>query len=283
MGVTIIGHNSAQFDRFSSGYSSAPVPNASPLFIGASYDLSGVGWSDANPMQSITMINDQYFMGAAHFMPSPGSTIKFYSPALAAVVSYTVDNFLFQAGPIPTLTFAQGDLAIRRLTTVINPAHGIASYPILDLASTNDYLGLPLLVYGHGGAVTNSPRLGTNTLNGFYTIDLNNNTIDDSFDFSYDYNTVTGPVGETYLQGGDSGSPTFASWNGQLALVGTHSAIGKINDDDPYFSSFDNFAAIYLDQIAAANISFTSVPEPSRTLLLLIALCSLVFIRRRCP
>jgi hypothetical protein len=277
MGVSIVGYNSAQFDRFSSGYSTSPVPNASPSFIGAGFDFSGVGWNAANPLQSFTLINDRYFMGAAHFMPSAGSTIKFFSTAQNAVVSYTVDSYTFRAAAVSPITGESGDLAIGRLTTTVNPADQLAAYPILNLQSFSPYVGLPLLVYGHGNGVsTNSPRIGTNTLDGFIAVDLNGNTVDDSLDYAY--SSSVSPTGEAAIQSQDSGGPTFAAWYGQLALVGTHSATGTLGST-PY--SFDNFAAFYLDQINAAGIDIEEVPEPSRALLMAVSLGSLILVRRR--
>ena len=259
-GLSIVNYNAAQFDRFASGFSSSPVPNTSSSFIGAGYDFSGVGWRSSQPLASVTMINDRYFIGAFHIMPSAGDTINFYSPSLGAIVTYTVDNYNWRAGAVSTITGEPGDLSIGRLTTTINPVEHIASYPILNLKSFDPYVGLPLLVYGHGnGVATNSPRIGTNTLDDFFAVDLSGNHIADSVD--YVYSSSAGPTGEASLQTFDSGSPTFASWFGQLAIVGTHSGTGAISGTN---YAFDNFAAVYLDQILNAGITISQVPEPSK-------------------
>jgi hypothetical protein len=276
-GLSIVNYNSAQFDRFSSGFSSSPVPNTSSSFIGAGYDFSGVGWRTSQPLASVTMINDRYFIGANHIMPSAGDTINFYSPTLGAVVTYTVDNYNWRAGAVSTITGEPGDLSIGRLTASISPAAHIASYPILNLKSFSPYVGLPLLVYGHGnGVATNSPRIGTNTLDGFLPVDFYANNIADSVDYAFSMSA--GPTGEASLQSFDSGSPTFASWFGQLAIVGTHSGTGTISGTN---YAFDNFAAIYLNQIMAAGIEISEVPEPSKASLLGLSLMAVALRRRR--
>lgn len=277
--VTIVGYNAAAHDRFSSGYATAPVPNTSPSFIGGGYNLSGVGWNPSLPTQSFAMISDEYFVYASHY--APGSSISFFSPALyaadpgnpaAAIVSYAVSGTVHRMNS--PITGAPSDFSIGKLSTALNPAHGLSWYPILDLSTLGDYVGLPLIVYGHGGS--GSTRLGTNNIDGFIHYDLDGNMVDDTFAYGYDFDA--GPAGEAQLQGGDSGSPSFVPWHGYLAIVGTHSAIGTIDD---VFYSFDNFIPIYLDQMTGAGIEFSIVPEPSRMTLLAAALAAAMLRRRR--
>jgi hypothetical protein len=271
--VTIIGYNATTHDRFSSGYATAPVPNASGSFIGAGLDFSGVGWNPALTTQSFTMISDEYFVFSSHY--APGSSISFFSPTLyaanpgnpaSAIVTYSVSGVRHRLNS--PITGRPSDFSVGKLSTAISAAHGIGAYPILQYPSTADYLGLPLVVYGHGGLSTsNSPRIGTNTLDGFIHYDLNNDTIDETFAFGF--SASASPTGEARLQGGDSGSPSFTVFNGSLALLGTHSAIGTISGVD---YSFDNFVPIYLSQMAPLGIEFSVVPEPSRALLLMFGL-----------
>jgi len=288
-GLTIVGYDPATNDRFASGYPSAPVPNTSASFIGAGLDFSGVGWNPLLVTQSFAMISDQYFVFANHYQP--GSTMSFLSPTLlaanpgnpaAAVVSATVSatyrtNFVTIIGG-QYFYGEQGDFSIGKLSTPLDHALGISSYPILLLSSLGDYVGLPTLMYGHNGTGS-STRLGTNTIDGYYNYDLSGNNIIDTNSIYMDYDT--GFTGEALLQGGDSGSPTFVNWYGSLALVGTHSATGSDANGVSY--SFDNFIPLHLAQMAALGIDFSVVPEPSRVMLLLLGACALLRRRHRAP
>lgn len=277
--LTIVGYNANTNNRFASGYPTAPVQNSSGSFIGAGMDWSGVGWDTGLSTRSIAMISDQYFVYASHY--ATGNTIQFLSPKLlaanpgnpaAAVVSYTVQSRTQLVSPISGMA---GDFSIGKLTTPLNPAHGIAPYPILELDSLSAYIDLPVLMYGHNDLTTNSTIIGTNTISAFYHYNLHGgDSINDTFAAGYTFEPAS--PGDSLFEGGDSGSPTFAFYQGRLALVGTHSAIANISGTQ---WSFDNFIPVYLDQLAQLNVAFTTVPEPSRMLLLMLGVLSLI--RRR--
>lgn len=277
--LTIVGYDTGTNNRFASGYPTAPVPNSSLSFIGAGMDWSGVGWDAGLSTRSVAMISDQYFVFASHY--TPGSTIQFLSPTLltanpgnpaAAVVSYTVQSTTRLVSPISGMP---GDFSIGRLTTPLNAGHGIAAYPVLAFDSLTDYVGLQVLMYGHNDTTTNSTIIGTNTISAFYHYDLyGGDGINDTFAAGYTFEPAS--PGDSQFEGGDSGSPTFAFYQGRLALVGTHSAIATISGTQ---WSFDNFIPVYLDQLQALNVAFTTVPEPSRMLLMIAGLFALL--RRR--
>ncbi len=112
MAVTIVNYSPAQFDRFSSGYPGAPVPNTDASFIGLNYDWSGVGWSVDDSTKSFAMISDQYFVYANHY--GSATNISFYSPALSAVVTKAVDtSFSFQ--PLSSTLGVAGDLRVAQV------------------------------------------------------------------------------------------------------------------------------------------------------------------------
>ncbi|MFN7563913.1 MAG: PEP-CTERM sorting domain-containing protein [Prosthecobacter sp.] len=277
--LTIVGYDANTNNRFASGYPTAPVPNSSLSFIGAGMDWSGVGWDAGLSTRSVAMISDQYFVFASHY--TPGSTIQFLSPTLlaanpgnpaAAVVSYTVQSTTRLVSPISGMP---GDFSIGRLTTPLNAGHGIAAYPVLALGSLTNYIGLQVLMYGHNDTTTNSTIIGTNTISAFYHYDLyGGDGINDTFAAGYTFEPAS--PGDSQFESGDSGSPTFAFYQGRLALVGTHSAIATISGTQ---WSFDNFIPVYLDQLQALNVAFTTVPEPSRMLLMIAGLFALL--RRR--
>lgn len=277
--LTVVGYNATENNRFSSGYPTAPVPNSNLAFIGAGMDWSGIGWDAGLSTRSVTMISDQHFVFAAHY--APGSTIKFLSPTLlaanpgnpaAAIVSYTVQSTTQLVSPISGMP---GDFSIGRLTTPLNAGHGIATYPVLAFDTLTDYVGLQVLMYGHNDTTTNSTIIGTNTINSFFHYNLHGGDgINDTFAAGYTFEPAS--PGDSQFEGGDSGGPTFAFYQGRLALVGTHSAIANISGTQ---WSFDNFIPVYLDQLSLLNVAFTTVPEPSRMVLLLLGVLSVM--RRR--
>ncbi|MCX6837513.1 MAG: PEP-CTERM sorting domain-containing protein [Verrucomicrobia bacterium] len=269
--LTIVGYDSATNDRFASGYPTAPVANTSASFLGNGYDLSGVGWNATNSQQSFAMISDQHFVYANHYGPGAGSNLNFYSPTLDTVVSYGVSGTTYHF----TFNGQTSDFAVGMLSTSLNAAHGITSYPIVELNTLASYLGLPALIYGHG---SNGPRLGANTVDVLLPYNFPGGTGDDSYGIGYRYNSSL--AGDSIVEAGDSSGPTFIPWHGSLALVGTHSVVGTISSV-PY--SIDNFIPIYLGQMETVGIDFSVVPEPSRFLLLLLGACALLRRRHRAP
>ncbi len=270
--LTIVNYDyaSAANDRFTTGYPNSPVPNFSVSFLGNGYDLSGVGWNSANTDQSFAMISNQYFAYSNHY--GPGATMNFFSPVLGTVVSYGVSATTYNF----TYNGETSDFAIGKLSTALNPSHGITSYPILDFNLPTDYLGLPALLYGHG---VNGPVLGANTVDIVLPYNFpNGGTVNDSYGIGYNY--LSGQSGDSMFESGDSSSPTFISWYGQLALVGTHSVTGTISST---VYSVDNLIAVYTNQMTTQGIDFTSVPEPSRLMLLLVGACALLRRRQRAP
>lgn len=267
--LTIVGYNPATNDRFSSGYPLSPAENTSTAFLGNGYDLSGVGWNPDSPKSNFAMISDQYFVYSTH--AGPGSTMSFFSPTQNSVVTYGVSgtyHFTFNG--------QASDFSVGRLSSPIDAAYGIASYPILDLPTIQSYLGLPVLIYGHGGSVSGSPRLGANVVDAYGTYDLNNNSVVDNYGIGYSYHPAQN--GDSVFQSDDSTGPTFVPWNGSLVLLGTHSAVGTIGGIE---YSIDNFIPNYFDQMTAQGIDFNVVPEPSRVMLLLLGACALLRRRHR--
>jgi hypothetical protein len=269
--LDIDGYDPALHDRFSSGYPTAPVPNTSASFIGAAYDWSGVGWNSANPEQSFAMISDRYFVYAEHFAPGP--TISFLTSS-HTVFTANVSSTLFQA--TSSTLGLPGDLAVGMLSEPLDASLGIASYPIFSLPSFSAYTGLEMLVYGHGATNGSSPRIGTNIIDGIVPFDLFGTTAPDAEMIGFSDSGT--PIGEAFLIAGDSGSPSFVAINGQLALVGTHTATDFVGGIP---TSFDSFVPDYLASLDAHGVSYRVVPEPSSAILLTLGFGAWMARRRR--
>ncbi|WP_050028208.1 PEP-CTERM sorting domain-containing protein [Verrucomicrobium sp. BvORR034] len=259
--VTIVGYDPALHDRFASGYPTTPVVNSSAGYVGAGYDFSGVGWSLGEPQKSITMISDQYFVYSGHYEVT--GTVQFRA-ADGSTVTRTVDSS-FSFAPTGEVSDALGDLRIGRLTSSVTPT--VASYAIFDSSDYDDFSGLPLLVYGHGSG--GSPRIGINISEGLQDVEVATGVFKKGLVWDQD-----SALGEALLESGDSGSPTFAIYNGQLVLLGTHYGVGGT-------TSVDDLLALYLESLAAAGIPFSTVPEPGKVAFLLLALGSMGMRRKR--
>ncbi len=279
----------SDYDRFEQGtFPADPVPN--PNFIGSSYDLSGVGWDDANPTQGVTMISSQYFVCANHY-GLQGNTLDFENTA------GVVDSFAIDPSGYHNLTYSDGtngtqtsDLLVGRLTSPIPSADLVHAMPILYLGNTqvtttpavgpipatttltgfDAYANTTLFVYGRGSDTAHSPRMGMNTLNGFGEYNFGAAT-DPATNIGLDYDQKQ-ETGQAALEVGDSGSPTFGLKNGAFGLIGTHSGTGTdMANNLPLgvdaFVSYTSYIA-QLDAILAADgQQVTLVPEPSSGLL----------------
>jgi len=236
----IHNYNAAQYDRFTND----------PAFIGAAYDWSGVA-------NKATMISPTHFIAAAHSSPSIGQSLTFYhgNDPLGPSEQRTVTGLTQIVSE-----FGPSDLMLGTLSSAVSS--DVAIYPILVLPTIDDYGNLPIFSVGQSTVTTQ--RVGTNTIdpNSPYSTDpvfLAN--VDGSIGpvFLYDRDFVDG---EALVQGGDSGLPSFAVYNGQLALVGLHWAL-----ETNLPASVDTFLPYYVNllnaQLAASGESVTVVPEPS--------------------
>lgn len=250
--LTVVDYDVAANERFASGFPGAPVASTNPAFLLSSFDLSGIGWRDSNPAAAVTLISPWHFVTAGHVAPANGDTVSFLNQA-GALKSYTV------ASISTTLYNGQTtDLVVGTLSAAIPAGDLVGTFPVLSLGSLNDYLGLSVRVYGQGG------RVGTNTIDGFLNVDfLPVGSPDTQVDSLFQVTDLDATTYESQAQSGDSGSPTFVVWSGQLTLVGVHSAI---NGAPPPEQTYDSFIPPFLSQINAIMLptgyAVTAVPEP---------------------
>jgi len=221
--LTVSGYTTAANNRFSSGFSSVPIDNASGSFVGTGYDWSAVGWDSATPTKGFGLISSRHYLVARHF--GGATSISFtdgagtVASASQASVVNTDTGLLFNGQTVR-------DLSIGRLTAPLDLAWTAPRLAVLDLNSsstTNNlaaYTGLQVFLYGRGPTGADSPRIASTTILG-----AGNDASGQYF--------VTGQTAATF-QSGDSGSPSFHGWtnpNGgkELALVGNNAALDTTN------------------------------------------------------
>jgi hypothetical protein len=229
---------SATHDRYYNG--------ADKAFIGASLDFSGV--SSGPPWA--TMISPQYFITAYHLPAADQSTLVFHegNDASSGVHTYSVDtNFHF------TTTFGgqPSDVYLGRLTAPMSAADQIAFYPVLSLPHFSNYVGMTVYNYGKPN------RLGRNVVS---RIEPYAEGGENQVGMFFDYDVPGLGEDETYLISGDSGGPSFAIVNGELALLGEHfstygtSGLIPFDDGPPKAGdgswwTVDGFVPAYISQL----------------------------------
>ena len=243
--------NEAAYNRFASGYSSAPVNNTSTAFIGAGYDWSGVGWSAVNSNQSVAMLSPQHVLYAAHYTPS--TTLRFTAGA-GTITSATVKSY---SGAL----VAGQDLAVGTLSAPVSSTAGIATYALwFQGYNATPYVGKSLLVYGM------SARIGKANVNSFWVntgTDLSPDTTTVRKNLLMFTNTpATQGAGYCNFQVGDSGSPTFyTSPEGKLVLTGVHYAVSSTASGQASYASWDSMAAGLLPELNLEMAKTGWLPE----------------------
>lgn len=214
-------YNPARHDRFYSGIDKD--------FVGASYDFSGVGMSNAGNWA--TLVTDNSFLSSSHRHPAPGETVTFWATNDLSGPSYT---YKVKGGE----RIGMSDLWIGWFDSTVTVDNSIIRYQVPVLVAKKDYIGLKLYNYGM------QHRVGRNVLDKIVPAQIGNTT---GLTAVYDYDNKDVPLvggDETCLKAGDSGAPSFAVFNSRLVFVGTHWAVSH----NP-FGSIDTFIPVYIEQI----------------------------------
>jgi hypothetical protein len=221
------------YDRFASGYPTAPVPNSSSAFVAAGIDLSGIGWRADNSRYSVTLISPRHVLGAVHV--GFGNAVQFVNAA-GELKTYTVTS----AVSITTPGGGPSDLLLGTLSEAVPATDGVRHFGVAGVTAAQA-VGLPVLPYGQNPSFYgSSPHLGTNTIDAVELISSTRTAL---------YNYTPSTPGDLYLIGGDSGGPMFTRANGDLALIGVH----YVNSGDP--------APPGSEPLAGAASGSTFVPE----------------------
>ncbi len=203
------------------GFPTSPTVNPTFLNPGGAaselLDLSGVGWSVEDPTKQVTLVSPRHFVGANHFRPGVGSTIRFLAK----------DNSLhtltiLKISPIPNANNSPSDVYLGEFTADMPASAAVLPLPYLNLATEAAYVGQALVVAGQAarggrGIIGSVSDFGGDPITGGTGITTRA--------FTFSYATIGGSVDDSHAQGGDSGSPSFVVTSGKAALVGTHTAV----------------------------------------------------------
>lgn len=265
----------ATYDRFLSGFPSAPVVNTSSSFVANGLDVSGVGWR-ASGNWGLTLISPRHIVTAAHVGNfAPGELVRFlgtdgvirsYPVAVngSGQVQQTRLTTTFTDGGGNTVT-SPSDLLVVTLAAPIPTSDLIAP---LAVGVGSAPVGTNLLAYGQNPAYGSDTRhFGTNTLDSIELASFGNLADEATYVAVYDY-TRNRP-GDIALIGGDSGSPLLTRQGNTPVMLGTHYGVaGNLADpNSPYFS-VSAYLPYYVDQLNAIvaadgqTLTIAPVPEP---------------------
>lgn len=236
-GIELRAYEAARHDRFT-GYPVAPVWNDAAWFGSRGY--SGIGWAPADEsfQRQFALITPLHLVGATHFQPNLGSTIRFLNAS-----GRTVDRTVAGLTPISNELDQASDLTVITLSSPLLTADQVAHFPYLNLADEADYLDTELVVFGWHA------KAGRGRLAGFE--DIAEPPLNRTRMMRFDYWNAPDSPGDPddcYLEGGDSGSPSFAVVGGHPALVGIHSTI---DEDASKRSGYDTFVPHYRARLNA--------------------------------
>lgn len=159
--LSIAGYSPEAHNRFASGFLTQPVANTSPSFVGAGFDLSGVGWFPGTGIpgtgrsRNFALITPLHIMQARHYPTGKDSVINFL-----AADGTLQRNTLLGHSTVNTGTYGN-DLSVGTFATTFSADQGVANYRVLDVRSSSisrDLGGLPFLIYG-SQADSVGPRL----------------------------------------------------------------------------------------------------------------------------
>jgi hypothetical protein len=195
-------------DRFSSGFPDAPVPNASPKFVGNGMDWSGVGWWKKDQHYSVALLSSKNFTYTKHMAPQTGDVINFLGRDGHLHGYHVAKLQMVQIGKIGGEPL-YADCGVGTFVETVPVADQVAHYPVVfSKKGIEPFIRKKILMYGH------MARVGTN--------EIVEGIMLDGLGSEYNFDTVglSGGMGKSEV--GDSGSPAFMVIGGKLALVGTH-------------------------------------------------------------
>lgn len=197
--------------RFSSDFrTTAPVANASPLFLAAGYDLSSIGWwdqpGDQQRVKHSTLIAPLFSANAAHYPFAVGNTVRFLA----------TDGTL-QTNTVAFRSTAWGDASVTRYASAFTESDKVSVIRILDVSSMN-YTGQSAFIVGSQGiAVPGGADIGTE----FATARVAAVTTGSTSSVTFVNHSMDNSLSFKMLQSGDSGSPTMITYKGEITLIGT--------------------------------------------------------------
>lgn len=206
--IDITNYSPEVNNLYSSGFSTAaPIRNSSPLFTGAGYDWTGLGWISNAPsgrITHVTMISPLHTLSARHASVTLlGSNVRLVNNA-GTVLNIALEGTSYN----PVSGSVANDLNIAALSRAVRTSEGITPLSILDVSSGN-YVNQPLFLVGSDGPTTGT-MVATSAVRSQSTSS-----------WGVSMNALNAAYSFEFWESGDSGSPALIPYAGQLTVAGT--------------------------------------------------------------
>ena len=283
--------------RFLSGFDTgAPTSNAGVL--GGGLDLSGVGWSLGDTRLNVALLSPKHFAIAGHVLRPGGEKIAFLN-ADGMLKQYTIAGAGTSGYTIGHYNGFASDVAIGELVETVATADHLKIYSTLKAGplpatfpadpatdpTLSFYMGKSVVALGQneagnprGGKVSRDTILSATT----YSFAGPPSSVG----YAWQSSPTTPDSGR--LVGGDSGSPAFLQYGGELYFLGSNSGIS--DPAGPMQFNVGGLLPWYVDDFNASIAGtgfqlsvFTPVPEPGSMGLVFAAAAAAWTVRRRAP
>lgn len=241
--------------RFVGSLGSPATLTADDSFLLAGFDTTGVGWYVQDTRRQFAMISPQHFVCATHFRPAATGQVRFLGSD-GVVYTHEIERVEIVRDSGGSTDLSVGTLEVPVDTSVIQP------FAYADLPTEQSYVGAGS-VFGRTTQAGETTFLGLSNLTDPELADSFNNTRY----LILSYNSSSGSPNDAFLEGGDSGSPSFFELNGELAVAATNSLVAETPNTLLGLSAFLPF---YVDEVNAlmADEGFQlSSSSPSTTTL----------------
>ncbi len=198
------------------------TPTINPTFLNPSgavsslLDLTGVGWSVEDTTKQFTLVSPRHFVGANHFRPAVGSTVRFLAK------DHSLHTFTIAAlSTIPNADASPSDVFLGELTGEVPASVAVLPLPYLNLATEAAYTGQSLII---AGKAARGGRGTIGSVSDFGGDPITSGAGIKTRAFTFSYGSI-GSADDAHAEVGDSGSPSLVNRSGMAALVGTHTAV----------------------------------------------------------
>lgn len=215
----------------------------STFYLGGE-DWSGFGWSVQDTRKHFTLISPKHFVGARHFRPAVGSSVRFVNRE-GVVKDYTVaarHDIANDETPAGV-----SDLFVGELSEVIAEEELVSAVPFYNLDTEAEYVNEEIVMSGRNS------RAAINTIAGFVDFEGGPGSgVSLNRGFSSTYTDPGFGGDRCYLVNGDSGGPSAVQTTEGFALVGTHSTVGAATVlFTTTYTNNDVFVPHYMERVDA--------------------------------